>query len=189
MTHTPGLAAGFLIAAAVAAGGQTARAAFVTGGPADPTSAVTFRVDQLPHGSFVVNQFAAAGVASSPGQTTGLLSVHFTTPRTTAAFTLTTVSGTHTFTAYSQDVRVESGRVTDFQITSVSGYVFAGITPDETRVEVGAGLLPDGAQLGDAVDAANAVPAPPGAVLLGIGLVGLAGFRVLRRRAGAVPAA
>ena len=126
MPRTPSLAAGVLLAAVVATGGQTARAAFVTGGPAGPASTVTFEVDQLPHGSFVANQFAAAGVAFSPGLTTGLLSVRFTTPRTTAAFTLTTGSGTHTFTAYSQDVRVESGQVTNFQLTSVSNYGFCG---------------------------------------------------------------
>jgi hypothetical protein len=206
MTRTLRPLAGVLVAAAIAV--SPARAAFINGAISNPSVMINFNeLGQINSG--VTNEFAAYGVTFSPGLgffyepnpnlfitngasgshlnggfRGGVYSIHFTAPRSGASFSMGTgLSPAWVFSAYYQGALVESGTV----FPNPNGfYGFQDIVLDEIRFNARTGFVLDYLWHRDAL---APVPAPPGVVLFAVGLAGLGGFRLLRRKTQAVVAA
>ena len=182
-------------------------------GLSNPTKTIAFEEIVFPDTTAITNQYASLGATFAPQlyySSDGAdfyngfpnisgnylsnfypgpenpISIKFNTAVTSAAFAMITYPGTSTFTALYQGVAVETVQASTGLTGTSNYYGFTGILFDEIRVTVDPST--SGQMVMDNLEF-NTAPAPPAAVLFAVGLVGLAGYRRLRRKKEEVAAA
>jgi hypothetical protein len=193
----------------------SARAVFIQSSVGLPSAqTITFAEHGFPAGTPVTTQYADLGVTFSPNlyysplATAGIphiddtnlgnfagfgnpavnpFIIHFNQPQTAADFAMATVDpGASTFTALLGGVPVETATAFTSLDTRQNFYGFTGITFDAIEVTAAGSSGVMGLDNLQTAPAA-AAPAPPGLVLVGLGVLGLAVYGRPRRRATAGP--